>query len=221
MKRTEGRYARYLKGKTVALVGPAQYLQGRITGRTIDNRDIVVRVNHVIPVPDKKDYGSRTDVLYHGVWNAFRKRKQKKLIQELRGIEKCVQWVVFRNSEWQAATVRKITPYLGTPWTVIEPEYHDLFKKICPPRGTVNTGVAAIIHLLSFDIESLSVYGFDFYQTGVFDGHGDPEENQSTQERNENSHDTGAQIEYLSRLNDERFLPDNELDAVLKGSAVC
>lgn len=213
-------YEQYLSGKDIALVGPAKYLQGQNKGDLIDWHDVVVRVNSH-KIYGREDYGSRTDVLYHGVWNAFRKRKQKKLIQELRGIEKCVQWVVFRNSEWQAATVRKITPYLGTPWTVIEPEYHDLFKKICPPRGTVNTGVAAIIHLLSFDIESLSVYGFDFYQTGVFDGHGDPEENQSTQERNENSHDTGAQIEYLSRLNDERFLPDNELDAVLKGSAVC
>ncbi len=206
-------YADYLKGKTVALVGPANYLQGQ--GEIIDSHDVVVRVNHVYPIP--KRYGTRTDVLYHGVWKAFRNRGTWAK-GELREIEKRVKWIVFRNSTWQRKSVKRAAQPLKTSWAVIEPEYHLYFRRILPD-GKVNTGTAALIHLLSFDIKYLSVYGFDFYRSGVFRGYGDPLEEQAPRERGKNSHDTEGQIKFLAELKDERFRPDEVLEGILNDSS--
>ncbi len=205
-------YQDYLKGKVVALVGPANYLQGR--GDAIDGHDIVVRVNHVCPIP--KRYGTRTDVLYHGVWNAFRKRKNSQVLQEIRQIEKHVDWIVFRNSPWQEKTVERVASFVRVPWTVIDSNVHDVLNTIRPPRGSVNTGVAAIIHLLSYDIKVLHVYGFDFYQSGVFDGYGDLLEGQDQEQRSINSHNTGPQVSHLAKIEDDRFKPDEVLRNILR-----
>ena len=38
-------YKRTIEGKTVALVGPAKYMQGTNYGKEIDSHEIVVRIN--------------------------------------------------------------------------------------------------------------------------------------------------------------------------------
>ena len=38
-------YLKFIEGKTVAIVGPAQYMMGKNLGEEIDNHDIVVRIN--------------------------------------------------------------------------------------------------------------------------------------------------------------------------------
>ncbi|MFW6030997.1 MAG: glycosyltransferase family 29 protein [Myxococcota bacterium] len=56
-----------LRGRTVAVVGRAASLVGRGEGEAIDSRDVVIRVNAMLPLeagsPD--DRGTRTDILYH------------------------------------------------------------------------------------------------------------------------------------------------------------
>src|SRR5690606_18097197 len=62
----------YLTGKRVVLVGPAASLTGRRQGAEIDAYDVVVRLNLSAPTPPEQaaDLGSRTDVLYHTLFNS-------------------------------------------------------------------------------------------------------------------------------------------------------
>ncbi len=54
-----------VRGKSVAIVGKAPTLVGSRLGRHIDACQVVVRVNWLLPLKgDRRDIGSRTDVLY-------------------------------------------------------------------------------------------------------------------------------------------------------------
>ena len=65
----EHHYTKFIKGKSVIIVGPNNNLKGKGLGSYIDRFDIIVRHNTVfdfLPFTQeyKKDYGSRTDILY-------------------------------------------------------------------------------------------------------------------------------------------------------------
>lgn len=194
----------YVKNKRIAIIGPARYFKD--AKKVIKEYDLIVRINHV---------RGRTDILYHGVWKAFRKRTvTKKIDADIAPINSNVKWLVFRNSPWQVRAVNRIAKKIKIPYTVIEPEYHYFFRQICP--SPINTGTAALIHLLSFDIKELAVFGFDFYRSGVFAGYGDCREPQTEEDRGKNSHNTEAQIKYLAQIKDERFQPDDVLKSILE-----
>tara|TARA_Y100001963_G_scaffold160067_1_gene267546 strand:+ start:2408 stop:3154 length:747 start_codon:yes stop_codon:yes gene_type:complete len=56
----------FVEGKRVAVVGPGGYLTGKNQGRLIDSYDVVIRPNSFsIPMELRKDYGSRTDIMFH------------------------------------------------------------------------------------------------------------------------------------------------------------
>jgi len=57
-----------LKNKSIAVVGPSPYLENKNLGNYIDSFDYVVRINKGYKLTENpKDYGSRTDILYHVV----------------------------------------------------------------------------------------------------------------------------------------------------------
>lgn len=62
----EQKFGEFIKDKSVAIVGPSPWLNGRKMGPEIDKHDIIVRINQGIYLPyrNKDDYGSRTDVAY-------------------------------------------------------------------------------------------------------------------------------------------------------------
>ena len=57
----------YLKGKSVVIVGPSPYLEGKSKGKFIDSFDVVIRMNKgwKIPPTQIKDYGSKTNIRWH------------------------------------------------------------------------------------------------------------------------------------------------------------
>ena len=59
-------FSSLIKGKTVALVGPAEYLMGSNYGKEIDKHDVVVRVNRGIELIEvyENDVGKKSDILY-------------------------------------------------------------------------------------------------------------------------------------------------------------
>jgi len=65
--RDDAEFAKYLKGCSVALVGPAPTMAGSRQGYLIDGHDRVIRLNHALPILPhmSADIGQRTDVLYH------------------------------------------------------------------------------------------------------------------------------------------------------------
>lgn len=64
------KYAEYLNGKTVAVVGPAPSDEDLV--EEIDSSDVVIRLNYrgVNLLPNTEEFGSRTDVSYYNGENA-------------------------------------------------------------------------------------------------------------------------------------------------------
>ncbi len=161
-------YGRYLAGKRVALVGPAPTVEGSRQRDLIESCDVVVRINHALPVPAhlQPDVGGRTDVLYHNLWRASPKaRPFPELVALLDGH---VRWVCAAH------------PYLNLD----HPFADDIDRFVADLAGRVpfrvpsslkwlctwwdcgtrpNAGVSAIADLLGFDITRLYVTGFTFY----------------------------------------------------------
>ena len=203
-----------LVGKRVIIVGPAGYLQGQGKGEEIDGYDTVVRVNHALPVAYPKDYGSRTDILYHIL--SHREGTAKTIVTQEEIESWDCEWLVSRH-DLRSSRIRTVGPHLqGRKWTAMS---HEFFFTVRKEVGSMspNTGVSAIAHLLLSDLKSLNVIGFDFYRSGVYKGYGDVGEKENALRINENWHDTDAQLRYLAVLQrrDNRLHFDETLKEII------
>ena len=160
-------FKKYLTGKRVVLVGPADTLRGQKAVLFIDTHDIVARLNHSWPLPDAltEDIGTRTDILYHNL------NPKKQLIQRADAYQMRddgVKWVVSthpaRNPRYRLRQrrFRKVSKGLvrlrAIPLAIK--------KKLRPRVGSANGGLIAVVDLLRFPIKRLYVTGFSFYETG-------------------------------------------------------
>ena len=173
-------FKEYIEGKNISLVGPAKYMMGKNYGSKIDSSDIVVRINRGIESIEKfpNDLGKRTDILYSCLIE--RAQQAGKLdVNELKNKYKINYIVAPPESDFNGIsshtsfhslvninTVNKIKKLI--PIRIISNNFHtDLARKIaCKP----NTGFLSIFDLLSFNIKSLSIYGFSFYLDGFIEG---------------------------------------------------
>jgi hypothetical protein len=59
-----------IQNKTVALVGPSNFLHNKKLGKLIDSYDVVIKVNnfHILP---SIDYGKKTDILFHNFFGTI------------------------------------------------------------------------------------------------------------------------------------------------------
>ncbi|NMA23663.1 MAG: hypothetical protein GX938_09200 [Spirochaetales bacterium] len=208
----EAEYFADLVGKRVVIVGPAGYVQGM--GEVIDSYDVVVRVNHALPIAFPEDYGTRTDVLYHIL--SHRGGTSKTVVTQEEVASWDCEWIVSRHAP-RSARIRRVGPYLeGRKWTAMS---HEFFFTVRKEIGSLspNTGVSAIAHLLLSDLKSLDVIGFDFYRSGVYKGYGDVGEKENALRINENWHDTDAQLRYLAVLQrrDNRLHFDETLKEII------
>jgi len=212
---------KFLRNKKIIIVGPAGYLQSKGKGRWIDSFDVVVRINHAIPVKYPDDYGSRTDVLYHILSHRSRIGKGHKQLVERSEIEMWkkhgVKWLVSRHHS-KSNRVAKMAPVIGDliDWVTMREMYSDRIKRMVKKKSP-NTGIMAIAHLIAMPIESLYVVGFDFYQSGVYEGYGDVREGEEAQMVNSRWHDNQAQIEFLKEIykSTNKLFPDDVLEAIL------
>ena len=156
-------YIDYVKGKRVAVVGPAPSIVGSGQHDLIESYDVVCRLNAAIPVPEAlyPDIGERTDVLYSTT-------KIPKCMNPDRAlVYRTVKWVVcpyaltppfdrymrdFR--EWNEALIPFCNPYLPAQYADIETEVG--------MRPSI--GLSAIIHLLSLPVAEIYVTGLTFYK---------------------------------------------------------
>lgn len=169
-----------IKGKNVALVGPAKYMEGSNLGNEIDNHDIVIRINRGIESIDyfKKDIGSRTDIFYSclieraqqtGVLDPLHLKYNHRIKHivappdsDMKGISNKTKLHSLVNKE----KIKEIKKHI--PVTIVDHKFHtDLAKKVnCKP----NTGFLAIYDLLRMNPKKLSIYGFSFYLDGFITG---------------------------------------------------
>ncbi len=212
----EAEYFSELATKKAIIVGPAGYLVGQGLGEYIDSFDVIVRVNHALPIEYPEDYGSRTTVLYHILSRRNHESTGKLTVSKEEVDSWDCEWVVSRHA-LRSGRINRVGPYLqGRKWTAMD---HEFFFKVRKEVGRLspNTGVSAIAHLLQSDLKSLHVIGFDFYQSGVYKGYGDVGENERADKVNERWHDVDAQLHFLKVLKrrDNRLVYDSVLEGLI------
>jgi len=182
----------YLKGKRVAFVGPAPYLNGQGKGRLIDSYDVIVRIQH--DIKNNHDYGSRSDIIQ----SCLNSNYGPPLVNHLFSVSKqerpkfiiCNDTAsqLKRDGTWQFIDEVYEKPFqdLGIPfvhlknsdgtwnrwvlyWEIYAKKHIERFKdnKFTIYSANFNSGYGALNMLLSYDIEELAVFGLDFYNTGL------------------------------------------------------
>ena len=217
-RRAEQEFTDFVRGKNVIVVGPAGYLQGMGNGEWIDSFDMVVRINHAIPIVFPEDYGSRIDILYHIM--SHRGKNGKTLVSRgeiLSWKDAGLKWLVVRQSA-TSNRVRQVEHLINTvvPWSCIHHRFSDNVKRSIREKAP-NTGIMAIMHLLNAQVSSVTVTGFDLYASGVYENYGDLKPGEDAKEVNTRWHSIDAQKEYFRHIvkREQRVKIDEKLREVL------
>ena len=213
-----------VKGKRVALVGPAPYLAEHEVGSLIDNYDIVCRMNDIIPAPSLQEhYGSRTDILFHNLGSATIPGLKRKIAAAPAAFAQLKMVVCgaikAKHTDtdyltWSDEHISEVVQNFkevdahGVPfyWIGVRD-----YKKIHSDIGVeFNTGTAAFRILLEHGVQELFMTGFTFYLHGdrqeelYYDGHWDKEESAGKKHfglgTGHGLHAQLTQIEYFATL---------------------
>lgn len=151
-----------LTGKRVAVVGPSPHILGLKQGEKIDNYDVVVRIGQIFPIPKevKEDVGTKFNIVAHS-FNQFQIPVCDKEFLNSLDFVLCSMASLDFKPEHDAFINSLSTNALNLD---------DLFfYKMCRDTGTIiNSGFAAMLLLLEYDIAELFVTGYSFYNMGKY-----------------------------------------------------
>jgi len=175
------KFANLIQGKNVVLVGPAAYLEGSRYGKSIDEKDVVVRINRSFETAERmpEDVGSRTDIIYSCLLETHRnagfldfekiKKANVKMIcapgfryDFQGGINLYSSHIHIEKSTWKKLNDAKYKVRL------VLPNVDEFLKEQTQTRP--NTGFLAIYDILAFNPKSLTIHGFTFYLDGFIKG---------------------------------------------------
>lgn len=162
------KYNDYLKGKSVVVIGPASYLDGKGMGSFFDSFDVVVRLNRSFPISNTNDYGSKCDIRYHNMSQ-----------HPAQGGPLMIDLMLQSDVKYISSPFPKHLDYF----------HHDISKCESELKGSVvdfhcwadleqfltfhmllntrpNIGTCAILDLLNYDIKQLHISGITFFQDG-------------------------------------------------------
>jgi hypothetical protein len=165
-KRSE--YVKYLNGKKICIVGPAPSILEiePEQGQMIEEYDVIVRLNKALPIPTNltKYLGTRTDVLY----NCLNPEPESGGYIDISYLAEEIQWLIspyprkppfekdIKNFERRNTEIIKFATF-DLQW------YNSIEKEI---KTRPNTGILAILDLLSCEIEELYITGITFFKGG-------------------------------------------------------
>ena len=173
-------YEEYIKGKFVALVGPANYLTHLELGKKIDSHDIVVRINRGMEVIDSypKSLGTRTDVLYNCLIDSpdnggeidvdFYRSRGVKWVSTIPGSKATGEC---ENSDLHHMVRKSNIKLIKDNFNFHVMNYKDYAKLNKEIECRANTGFSAIFDLLNCGAERVYVCGFSFYLDNFIDGY--------------------------------------------------
>lgn len=150
--------------RRIAIIGSGPSLQGAGQGAKIDAHDLVVRINCPLIGAFAEDVGSRTDVVFG--WPSptnptFKARiarhesyQNALIVQATRSIKK--HYTPFSNEDVAAAGVSRFTRLPSQIWNMVI----DLSYRV------PTTGFGAILFMALVLDRPVSLFGFDFYETG-------------------------------------------------------
>lgn len=184
----DAHYDGLLKGKTIAIAGPAETLIGTGQGELIDSYDLVVRFNTVIrylPFPDHlaRDIGTRTDLLYANNEVVLDGIIDQRDVSHSNFAALCDQlamkYIVSTNNDFTWENSRQARQCRTDSETAkrflgdhkIKTGFRMLFATSDLVRKWLSgyiarTGFLAIVDLLAYDISQLYITGMTFYHQG-------------------------------------------------------
>jgi len=165
--------ADYLRGKDIAMVGPAPNLVGTYMGPEIDSYDIVCRVNNSFIINEEMipDYGNKKNILFNS-GSELGLQVLEEVWPQWQGFDYIVLPGVHQHYGKDHETVlegmRRVDMNAIPIFQPKQEWFFDWQRKIEKVKkwNFLNTGLSSIRLLLEFEINSLTVYGFTFYRGG-------------------------------------------------------
>lgn len=212
------KYRKYLKGKSVCLVGPAPSILEQEQGERIDSFDEVVRLNKALPLlkENEKYYGSKTTILY----NCLNKDPESGGVLHIPYLEEEINWLVCPYPNKQPFS-QDINYFKSINKNRINFSYFNLeyYNKLEGEMKTrPNTGVLAILDLLSAEIKQLYISGITFFKGGYIKEYRNYSEAGVLKRMSEHgNHQQEPQINFMRNvlLSDSRVVMDNSLKQIL------
>lgn len=222
-KKIREKLSRYLKGKRVVVVGPAQSVVGSGQGKLIDSYDVVVRLNKALPVSKSmtEDIGSRTDILYNcmnpsdecgGIIpiGLLQKLNVKFVVGAYPPLERVGQTklrIKSDNLEFFQKSKKNFRNFCYTD--------KNYFLNMWKIMKLPNTGTMTILDLLRFEIKELYITGITFFKGGYIRTYRDyDEEGILTHMKKFNLHKPERQLNYMcKKLSTD---PRVKMDSTLK-----
>lgn len=165
-----------VENKRIALIGPAPYLAGKNEGGYIDDYDVIIRPNQFhIPEKLKKNYGSRTDIMFHnfatphmaGIEDLIKTYPEDFSKLKMMG---CLtirsdrgQDILSLPNNYISDVVRnfdKINKYNIPFYWIGVPDYKKIYNEL---DSEPYTGILSIAILLKYPIKELFLSGYTFY----------------------------------------------------------
>lgn len=213
-------YVEFLKGKKVCVVGPAPSVLDikPEQGQKLEEYDVIVRLNRSLPIPVNltKSLGTRTDVLY----NCLNPDPESGGYINIPYLEEEIEWLIcpyprkppFGNDieNFERQNVERIK------FTTFDLQLYNLIEKEIKTRP--NTGMLAILDLLSCEIEELYITGITFFKGGYIKEYRNYNEAQVlARMAAHGNHRQEPQIEYMKKVlsSDNRVKMDKYLKEIV------
>ena len=177
----EKEYKNFLKGKRVAIVGPAKSVMFQKNGPLIDSYDVVVRICNTeaeFDLSHHGDYiGTKTDVMYN-VMDSHISNLKKWIVDN--GVKYLS--TTYPSQEWFFGRIENnVDDAVAKKFSKLDVEllrYESAFETVTIPpepyfsvkkatNSRPNSGFCAIIDLLSSELKELFITGIDFYRSSV------------------------------------------------------
>ena len=148
-----------VKNKTIAIIGPAQYLENIEQGVKIDSHDIIIRFNSSISIPTDMSpkIGSRTDIWIYNF-------KNSEILENLP--DKLPQLIFCPYPKETINTNMKNLPEI--PLECIENDFYQ--QLLMALKFEPNSFLLVLLILLRQNVKSIYVSGFSFMYDGYYDG---------------------------------------------------
>jgi hypothetical protein len=174
----DNRLENLLNNKRVAIVGPAAYLMGENKGEEIDNYDVVIRPNAFSVLPSLyKDYGSRTDIMFHNMgtaWMPGLKEQIEKNLDNFKSLKMVIlsslkatgsdAWHQWPDNYISACVdnFNQVNQFDIPYWWIGMENYKKIYNEV---GCELYTGITTVLISTDCNPSELYLTGFDFYSS--------------------------------------------------------
>ena len=196
-----------VENKTVAIIGPAEYLQNIEQGVKIDGCDVIIRFNASISIPSDMTtkIGSRTDVWIYNF-------KDTEILENLP--EKLPQLIF---CPYPKESITKLDNLKNLPEIPLECIENDFFQQLMMAlQFEPNSFLVVLLIILRQNVKSIYVSGFSFMYDGYYDARHPTEASASNALITNKENRTGAisVVKKIYNANDRLFLDNTMINLI-------